>query len=144
MTAILDSTDLTTRFGADELVQLTNLFDPAATVINATVLASAIDDIEALVIAKLAVRYTTPLATVPRVLRNIACDLVRARLYEDRITDHVKDREKAALELLDQIAAGKLSLGLDDAQQATPAIDGPQFTAPARVFSGASLADFNG
>lgn len=144
MPSILDSAALTTRFGSDELVQITNPTDHTATVINASVLASAIDDIEALIIAKLAVRYAMPLATVPRVLRNIACDLVRARLYEDRITDHVKDREKAALQLLDQIAAGQLSLGLDDLQQPTAVIDGPQFTEPARVFSGASLADYAG
>jgi len=102
----------------------------------------AIADIDALVTAKLATRYAMPLTSVPRVLRNIACDLVRARLYEDRITDHVADREKAALALLNDIAAGKLTLGLDDAAQPTVAVDGPAFATAGRVFTRDSLADY--
>lgn len=134
--------DLVDRFGTDELIQISNPTDPTATVVNATRIDNAITDIDALVDAKLAPRFTLPLASVPRVLRNIACDLVRARLYEDRITDHVASRERQALKLLDEISAGKLSLGLDDAAQLTPAADGPQFTTPARVFTAGTLADY--
>ena len=136
------SAELADRFGTDELVQITNPTDPEAVAVNAQRVTDAIADIDALIDAKLQVRYALPLATVPRVLRNIACDLVRARLYEDRITDHVAAREKAAMRLLDEIQAGTLSLGLDDAQQATPASSGPQFTSAGRVFTPGTLADY--
>jgi len=138
----VSTSDLTGRFGQVELVQLTNPTDPAATTINAARLADVIDDIDALVTAKLQPRYTVPLASVPRVLRNVACDLVRARLYEDSITDRVAERERAALKLLDDIAAGKLSLGLDDATQPTAPTGGPSFTEPCRVFTARTLADY--
>lgn len=136
--------DLVRRFGRDEIIQISNPDAPQAVEIDTDRVGDAMQDVEALIEAKLSARYSIPLRSVPRVLRNIACDLVRARLYEDRITDRVREREKDALKLLDQIAAGQLSLGLDDAQQATTPVDGPQFTEPARVFSGASLADYNG
>ena len=134
--------DLVDRFGVDELVQITNPTNPDATQVDTVRVADALDDIDALIDAKLAARYALPLASVPRVLRNIACDLVRARLYEDRITEHVASREKAALRLLDDISAGKLGLGLADNGQATAPFDGPQFVTGGRVFTPASLRDY--
>lgn len=134
---------LTDRFGIDELIQITHPTDPAAEAVNITRVDDAIDDIDALIDAKLQPRYSLPLASVPKVLRNIACDLVRARLYEDRITDHVADRERAAMKLLDQIASGQVSLGLDDSALPTPSTGGPQFSAPTQaVFTAASLSDY--
>ena len=133
---------LTDRFGEVELIQLTNPTDRTATAVNATRIDDAIADIDALIDAKLQARFSLPLASVPRVLRNIACDLVRARLYEDRITDRVAERERAAMKLLDEIAKGSLSLGLDDAAQPTPSSDGPQFTTGTRVFSPGLLSDY--
>lgn len=134
--------NLQDRYGLDELVQITNPTNPDATAVDTVRTADAIDDIDALIDAKLAARYALPLASVPRVLRNIACDVVRARLYEDRITDHVSKRETAALRLLDDIAAGKVSLGLADNGQTTAPTDGPQFVTSGRVFTPASLADY--
>lgn len=136
--------DLVGRFGVDELVQITNPTDPTAMAIDPIRMANALADVDALIDAKLAARYALPLASVPRVLCNIACDLVRARLYEDRATEHVLNRERQALKLLDEISAGKLTLGLDAQLQPTATTDGPQFTSGGRVFTGATLRDFAG
>lgn len=130
------------RFGLVELVQLTNPTDPAATTVSGQRVADAIADIDAIIDAKLAARYALPLASVPLVLRNIACDLVRARLYEDNITDRVAERERAAMKLLDQISSGAVSLGLDAAAQPTAPTGGPAFVASSRVFTARSLSDF--
>lgn len=135
-------TQLTQRYTSDELVQLTNITDPSATAVDESVLAGAIADIDALIDAKLAARYAVPLASVPLVLANVAADLVRARLYVNSKPDHVAERERAALKLLDQMSEGKVQLGLDAAQQATPSSDGPQFASGGRVFSPSSLADY--
>lgn len=133
---------LADRIGQGELIQLTNPTDPTATTINAVRMEDAIADIEALIDAKLLPRYALPLATVPRLLSNIAADLLRARLYADRVPESIANREKAALKLLDDIATGKLSLGLDMAAQATPPADGPQFFTTQPVFTPGSLSDF--
>lgn len=133
---------LSDRFGLDELIQVTNPTDPTATTVNATRVDQAVADIGALIDAKLGARYAMPLVTVPLVLLNIAADLVRARLYDDRIPDRLADREKAALKLLDQIADGTLSLGLDAAAQATPPSDGPQYFSGNATFTADSLRDY--
>lgn len=136
------SQQLVDRFGLDELIQISNPTDPTATTVNATRVDNAIADIGALIDAKLAPRYTVPLTTVPLVLLNIACDLVRARLYDDRIPDRIAERERAALKLLDQVGEGKLTLGLDAAAQATPPSDGPQSFSGTAVFTADSLRDY--
>lgn len=133
---------LTDRFGLDELIQITNPSDPTATAVNAVKLDGAVADIDALIDAKLQARYTLPMLTVPLVLSNVACDLVRARLYDDRIPERLAERERAALKLLDQMASGQMALGLDAVAQATPTTDGPQYFSAGRVFSPDSLADY--
>lgn len=138
----ITSQHLADRFGLDELVQVSNPSDPTATTVNATRVDQAVADISALIDAKLGSRYNVPLVTVPLVLLNIACDLVRARLYDDRIPDRLADREKAALKLLDQIADGSLSLGLDATAQPTPPSDGPQFYSGTQTFTQDTLQDY--
>jgi phage gp36-like protein len=136
------SQQLVDRFGLDELIQVSNPTDPTATAINDTRVANAVADISALIDAKLGARYAVPLTSVPLVLQNIACDLVRARLYDDRIPDRIADREKAALKLLDDIAAGNLTLGLDAAAQPTAPSDGPQYFSGTPTFTQTSLSDY--
>lgn len=134
--------DLTTRFREGELIQLT---DPSstATAIDADVAGKALADADAVIDMYLAGRYTLPLTSVPRVLVNIACDLARAYLYEDRITEQVQKRQDAAMKLLEQLRDGKLQLGLDinggDSPQPT---GGPEFTGGGRVFSRDLLQDY--
>lgn len=134
--------DLTTRFREAELIQLT---DPSATAtaVDAAVAGQALADADAVIDMHLAGRYVLPLASVPRVLVNIACDLARAYLYEDRITDQVKDRRDAAMKLLEQLRDGKLQLGLDTVGTPTPAPSGgPRVTGGGRVFSRELLSDY--
>ena len=45
-------------------------------------------------------RYTLPLSTVPQVLTRIACELARYYLYDDQITDTVKQRYDANIKFL--------------------------------------------
>lgn len=134
---------LADRIGQSELIQITNPQDPTATAIDPVRMLNALDDIEALIDAKLSPRFHIPLASVPRLLSNIAADLLRARLYDDRIPESIANREKAALRLLDDIASGKLSLGLDLASQTTAPADGPSFfQGGASIFTADSLRDF--
>ncbi|MGE0671966.1 MAG: gp436 family protein [Methylibium sp.] len=133
--------DLIERFKEAELAQLT---DPenAATEIDDTTLDRALVDADAEIDGYLGGRYRLPLATVPRLLTNIACDIARYRLYDDRATEQVTTRYKDAVRLLEKIQKGDVSLGLDAAQQPTQTTGGPQFDEPARVFSRERLADY--
>lgn len=100
--------DLTARFGRQELLQLT---DPDGQVINAAVVANALADADSLIDAHLQGRYTLPLATpVPRLVVNMACELARALLYGDRITDAVRQRQTDNMMMLGRLADGRMSL----------------------------------
>lgn len=134
--------DMIRRFREEELVQLTDL-DKSGDLVPATVQA-ALDDAAAVIDAYLQQRYAMPLASVPRVLLNICCDLARAALYEDSITDNVAKRQDAAMQMLRDLATGKIGLGLDQAAQSTAPEGGPQVTegGGVRVFSGDLLADY--
>ena len=45
----------------------------------------------------------------------IPCELTRYYLYSTLATDEVRDRYKEAVKLLEKIAQGKMSIGIDDA-----------------------------
>lgn len=135
--------DMLVRFSETELVQLTNR-NKRATTIDSLVLDRALTDADAEIEARLVARYTLPLATVPWLLVNLACDIARWRLYDDRATDQVTRRYEDAVKRLSEIASGKLSLGLDAEAAATPPVDGPTATPTTRVFSRDLLKDYGG
>lgn len=132
---------MVTRFTQAELIQLTDREGPADA-IDDEVLNRALADAEAEVDGYLVGRYTLPLATVPRILTGVACDIARYRLYDDRATEHVRQRYDDAVKLLRSVAEGKLTLGLDSNSQPTPTTSGAQFTEPQRVFTRESLGDY--
>lgn len=111
--------DLVTRFGEDELIQLTDR--AGAGVPDATIVGRALADAEAEMDGYLAARYALPMATVPGVLVRIACDIARYRLWEDRASDEVRRRYEDARRILESIAKGTVSLGLP-AVSAAPAL----------------------
>jgi phage gp36-like protein len=135
--------DLTTRFSETELVQITTT-DPLATTVDAVKLAAALADADAEIDGRLMSRYALPLAVVPRLLVNAACDIARYRLYDDRAPEHVVKRYEDAIRTLVQVGKGDIQLGLDATAQPAQVASGPSFSAPGRVFSGATLADYSG
>ena len=135
--------DLVTRFSERELIQLTDR-DNVLNAIDAAVLAGALLDADSEIDAYLQPRYTLPLASVPRVLVNIACDITRYRLYDDRSTEQVTRRYEDAIKLLVKIGKGEVGLGLDAVAQPTVVTGGPQATTPNRIFSADRLADYRG
>ena len=135
--------DMVARFGFTEMVQLTDKTN-TATAIDIVVMGNALEDADAEIDARLQARYSLPLQSVPRLLVNIACDIARYRLYDDRATDQVTRRYEDALKSLDRISSGALQLGLDQVVQTTPQNGGPSFEAGDRIFSRDRLADYTG
>lgn len=104
------STDLITRFSAEELVQLTDR--SGANAVDDDVLNAAIADADADINAAL-VRYTLPLAYVPENIVRIACDLTRYYLYDDAVIDVVQKRYDTATNYLIMLTTGKIMLPAD-------------------------------
>ena len=112
--------DFVLRIGEFQTIQLTDRDSEG--VVNESVLTIALSDSTSQIDGYLSARYRFPLPTIPQNLTRICCDLTRYRLAsmsEVTITDEIITRYKLSLKELEDLAAGKISLGIDieDEQQ---------------------------
>jgi phage gp36-like protein len=129
-----------------ELIELTDDASPAEIVIE-EIVNRAIADAGELIDGYLRGRYTLPLSPVPGLLGTLAADVAIYRLYARRLRlappEAVTERYKNTIKILDQIQAGKISLGAEAAGGGvTPSVGGPQFTAEERLFTRQTLRDY--
>lgn len=127
--------DMIDRFGEPEIIQLTDNGPTRTGAIVVDALTRAFEDADAEINGYLAGRYTLPLASTPRVILGIACDMARYRLYTDAVPEVVARRYKDAVALLGNISKGVVSLGLDAAGVPAATPDNVvQFPKSTRVF----------
>lgn len=106
--------DMTARFGARELTELTDRTGSGAP--DAGLIEQALTDAAAEIDGYLRGRYALPVApAMPAVLTRIACDLARYLLAAERATEEVRARFEDARRLLAAIADGRVRLGIDPA-----------------------------
>ena len=98
--------DMEARFVTEEIAALAN--DPADAEADRTV--GALADASADIDSRLAVAFRLPLSGAFPILAGIACDLARARLYDEDPPKAVLRRRKAAFDKLDKIAGGEHAL----------------------------------
>lgn len=94
----------------------------------------ALTDADDTINGYISARYTLPLAPVPAVLARVACELARFYLYDDQVTDLIKDRHAANMKWLAEVSKGTVSLGAD-------AVSGvqPTSSAGAELVSGSTV-----
>lgn len=153
--------DLLERFGAEEIAQRADRSIPrlvtgamlataaaggdlsgytapeqAASLAALSLVNGALADADSEIDGYVATRYRVPLDPVPSVIRRLACDLARHHLYDDQATEVIQKRRDAAVAVLRDLAAGKVSLGTTaGGATAQPARGGlVEMVAPARVF----------
>ncbi len=135
-------TDLIARFGEREVIALS---DRAGTgEVDAEVIASAIEQAGDEIDAYLGGRYSLPLASVPRLLVGVCCDIVRYRLCGADVqeTEPARNRFKDALKTLSCVRDGELTLGLDQAQQAVATAGTVRINNGQRKFNADTLSDY--
>lgn len=95
--------DMVKRFGAGEIEDLETATDDPQ---PATRIDAALADASAEIDAQLAARFALPLPAGPWPrLAPIACDIARARLYDDKVPEAVANRARSARKALGEIAA---------------------------------------
>ena len=134
--------NLIDRFGQAELVQLTDRAIPPIGAIVDAVVDGALADADAEIDGYLVGQYLLPLASVPKNLVALACDIARYKLFDDRATEQVRQRYDDAVKYLRSVGKGELSLGLDAANQPAPPTGGPKIDGPERTFSKDTLNDY--
>lgn len=134
--------DLEERFGTQELIELTDRADPPAGAIDATVVARALADADAVIDGYVGARYDLPLPSTPALLANLAADIARFKLHDEAPPEAVENRYKDALALLRDIAAGRARLDIAGAEPAASDAGAPEVSAPDRIFSRDTLEGF--
>lgn len=135
--------DLTDRFGAVEMAQVTDRV--SGVVIDVTVLGRALSDADAEIDSYLATRYSLPLASTPVVLVRLAADVARYRLFDDAAPAQVRQRYEDAINLLKRMASGDVQLA--GSTVLTPATgtghgNAVAVKSPDRVFSASLLQNY--
>jgi phage gp36-like protein len=98
------------------------------------VLHGALTDADDTINSYISARYTLPITPVPAVLARVACELARFYLYDDQVTDLIKDRHAANIKWLGEVSKGTVSLGADAISGAQPVSN-----AGAELVSGATV-----
>ena len=108
--AYATASDLNTRFGAAEILQLADRdIDGDA---DTGVVEAALADADTEIDGYLAAQYSLPLTSVPALVTRLACDIARYRLWADAASEHVRQGYEDAVDLLKRIAAGTVRLSL--------------------------------
>ena len=134
--------DLERRYGAAELVQLTDRQDPGDGAPDAAVIETALADADALIDSYLAVRYALPLAAPPARLTQAAAVLAWYLLHRDRAPEEVRIAYDRELRWLQHVAEGKAELIGPDGDHPPTQGGSVQVCAPGRTFSRETLRGF--
>lgn len=106
--------DLETRFGADEILQLADRDGSGA--VDTGVIDAALADADNEIDGYLAVRYALPLDSTPDLVKRLACDIARYRLWKDRASEQVRQGYEDAMNVLKRISAGTVLLSVAGVQ----------------------------
>jgi len=141
VTAYATQQDLIDRFGATELVQLTDRANRPATTIDAVVVERALADATALIDGYVGKVYALPLAAVPQALTKAAADIARYYLHGKRADKdgEVERAYKEADRWLINISRGLVQLDVGGVPPAQPDGGTVRVVAPDRRFSRDSL-----
>lgn len=129
-------TDMIARFGEAEVITLTDRTGSLDAVDDA-VLDAALAEADAEIDPYLAPRHVLPLASVPKILAGFGCDIARYRLCGAGVTatEEARNRYKDAIRFLENVASGKIGIGLDASNNVARPANTVQFKEPVgRVF----------
>ncbi len=134
-------TDILERVPEELLIQLTD--DAGAGAVEASVVARAIADADAEINGYLGSRLAVPLDPAPVLLRKLSVDMAVYHLHARRAgaPEEWRQRYEDARRLLNDVARGRVSLGVAD-PQGTPQPATMLATSQERVFTRDGMKDF--
>lgn len=107
------TTDFIAYFGEQESLELTNLSNPLATVVDTALLQQHLNYATAEIDGYISGNYALPLTSTPQILIYHCCDVARYRMDIYKTREDVVDRYERAIAYLRDVAKGIVNLGLD-------------------------------
>lgn len=98
------------KVGTRQTIELTNLDDVSANIVNISKLESALVDASREVDGYLSTRYDTPLTNVPGTIQVYVVDIAWYRLAQNNVPDSYSTRYESAIARLKDIEQGKMLL----------------------------------
>jgi len=136
--------DLLNRISQDTLIQLTDTTGSGS--VDDVVLQNAIDDADSLINSMVSPVYRVPLASVPRVVRELSATMAIYRLHLFRSADPGvwKDEYARALSFLQSVAEGGATLegSVPEPPPSADLSDSTDFNSGGRAFSRDSLKEW--
>lgn len=126
--------DIQTRIGADDLAALADYDGDGAA--DPDIVAEAIRNAESLIDSYVGVRFAVPVDPAPDILRTRAVNLAVyfLRLGRDSVTEDARAQYEDDVHWLNQVAAGAVSLGLEDSPGESPGAATAHFGTQPRLF----------
>jgi phage gp36-like protein len=142
--AYVTQAELVTRFGTEELTQLTDRADTGAP--DAGVVSAHIADAESVVDSYIGQRVQLPMAAadIPPSLKSAAARVARYFLWGDRAPEHVRKGYEDSIAWLKDISTGRAGLGVDAQGEAAAAAVSmeAELTSEDRLFTSAALNSY--
>ena len=133
---------LTDRYGAQMLVNLTDRAEVVSGEIDEAVIDRALADTDALIDGYLAGRYGLPLAATPPLLADLAGAIAVWKLHTHKPDDKIEADYRDARRTLDAIAKGDVRLPVAGVEPAGTGGSGARITDRERPFTEANLKGF--
>ena len=134
--------DLTARYGASMLLDLTDRADVPTGQIDAAIVERALANTDATIDGYLAGKYRLPLAETPPQVRDLAEAIAIYKLHPYDTPQKIKDDYDAALKTLREIAQGMVRLPVAGVEPADRNDSGVKTTDRGRPFSNENLHGF--
>lgn len=130
--------DMISRYGLDNLVELTDRADPATGSIGDQILQAALDAADALINSYIGKRYQVPLAETPAVLRPHAEVIAYYTLHRGHYPEQLRTEYEDSIGYLKQVSRGEAVLDVAG-NQPTSAPAEAIVVGPDRMFNRNSL-----
>jgi len=133
---------LEARYGTKLLTQLTDRGQPATGQIDGEAIERALVDTDATIDGYLAARYRLPVASVPKLLVDVAEAVAIYKLHRKAPDEKIAADYRDAIRTLQDLAAGRQRLDLDGIEPEAGPGAGTASTGAPRVFTAENLRGF--
>lgn len=133
---------MTDRYGAAQLVNLTDRAAVATGTIDATVVARALSDADAVIDGYLAGRYSLPLISAPPLIADLAQCIAYWKLHISEPDPKTRTDYEQAVKMLKDIATGTIRIPAAGIEPATSGASGVQVTDRERPFTAENMTGF--
>ena len=134
--------ELTDRYSERMLIEISDRGDTPAEEVDQTLIDRAIADADALIDGYLSVRYALPLASVPRLVKDLSLRISIYYAHAHVAAEKIRRDYEEALKTLEHLSKGLIRLDLDGAEPAASGASEVRTNEPERPIAAATMKGY--